>query len=72
MKNNATYRLFSSIRDSPRFIKQACLPRNGFPAATWVETGTYLGLTIQLLYKHADRVCSIEPEPKWNSFGAYI
>jgi hypothetical protein len=76
MKNNPVYHLLSGIRDclqwhkrsyaapSPHFIKQACLLRNGFPAATWVETGTFLGQTTQLLSKHADRVYSIEPEPK--------
>ncbi len=70
------YRLFSGIRDclrwarrgyaapSPHFIKQACLLRNGFPAATWVETGTFLGQTTELLSKYATRVYSIEPEPK--------
>ena len=48
---------------SPHFIKQACLLRNGITAATWVETGTYLGLTTELLSKHAQKVYSIEPEP---------
>lgn len=76
MKNNSIYRLFSAIRDclqwagrgyaapSPHFIKQACLLANGFPAATWVETGTFLGQTTQLLSKYAVKVFSIEPEPK--------
>jgi hypothetical protein len=76
MKNNPVYRFFSGIRDcrqwarrgyaapSPHFIKQACLLRNGFPAATWVETGTFLGQTTELLSRHAARVYSIEPEPK--------
>lgn len=48
---------------SPRFIKQACLIRNGTPDAIWVETGTYLGVTTRLLSKHASKVYSIEPEP---------
>ena len=76
MRNNSMYRLISSIRDclqwagrdyaapSPHFIKQACLLRNGFPEATWVETGTFLGQTTQFLSKYADRVYSIEPESK--------
>lgn len=76
MKNNRVYRFFSSIRDSlqwaergyaapsPHFIRRECLLRNGFPSATWVETGTFLGQTTQLLAKHATKVYSIEPEPK--------
>ncbi len=76
MKNNPVYRFFSSIRDSfqwaergyaapsPHFIRRECLLRNGLPSATWVETGTFLGQTTQLLAKHATKVYSIEPEPK--------
>lgn len=76
MKNNPVYRFFSGIRDclhwskrgyaapSPHFIKQGCLLRNGLPAATWVETGTFLGQTTQLLAKQNTRVYSIEPDPK--------
>jgi len=76
MKNNSLYRFFSTIRDclqwaergyaapSPHFIKQECLLRNGFPSASWVETGTFLGQTTQLLARHAAKVYSIEPEPK--------
>lgn len=48
---------------SPHHIKQACLIRNGIPNATWIETGTYLGQTTQLLSKYASKVYSIEPEP---------
>lgn len=48
---------------SPHFIKQACLIRNSFPNATWVETGTYLGQTTELLAKMASFVYSLEPEP---------
>ncbi|MBM0106166.1 hypothetical protein JM946_15635 [Steroidobacter sp. S1-65] len=48
---------------SPHHIKQACVIRNGFPNATWVETGTYLGDTTRLLSKHGSKVYSIEPEP---------
>ena len=76
MKNNPVYRFFSGIRDSlqwskrgyaapsPHFIKQGCLLRNGLPDATWVETGTFLGQTTQLLSIHGTQVYSIEPEPK--------
>jgi hypothetical protein len=49
---------------SPLFIKQNCLLRNGLPNATWVETGTFLGQTTQLLAKHSMHVYSIEPESK--------
>jgi hypothetical protein len=47
---------------SPHFIKQACLARNGVPGASWVETGTYLGQTTQVLSTLAPHVYSIEPE----------
>jgi len=75
MKNNFAYRFFCGIRDclqwakrnyyapSPHFIKQRCLLRNGFPVATWVETGTFLGQTTRLLAKYGTYVYSIEPEP---------
>lgn len=48
---------------SPHFIKQACLLRNGISRAPWVETGTYLGQTTELLAKDGSQVYSIEPEP---------
>lgn len=76
MKNNLVYRLLTGIRDclqwmkrgyappSPLFIKQRCLLRNGLPNATWVETGTFLGQTTQMLAKHSMQVYSIEPESK--------
>lgn len=48
---------------SPHFIKQSRLIANGFPGATWVETGTFLGHTTQLLSGHGAFVYSIEPEP---------
>jgi len=48
---------------SPHYIKQACLLRNSVPNATWVETGTYLGQTTQILSKNGLKVFSIEPEP---------
>ena len=76
MKNNPVYRFFSSIRDclqwaergyaasSPHFIKQGCLLRNGFTSATWVETGTFLGQSTQLLARNSTKVYSIEPGSK--------
>lgn len=48
---------------SPHYIKQTVLLRSATPDATWVETGTYMGDTTQLLAQHARRVYSIEPEP---------
>lgn len=75
LRNTAPYRLLTLIRGylqwggrqyaapSPHAIKQACLLRNSFPDATWVETGTYLGQTTKVLSKVASMVHSIEPEP---------
>lgn len=75
LRNNPLYDVCIALREwiewrkrqyaapSPRAIKQACLLRNGFAAATWVETGTFLGQTTRFLSKHAQKVYSIEPEP---------
>lgn len=75
LRNSYPYRIFSLVRaysswakvafsaPSPHFIKQACLIRNSFPNAIWVETGTYLGQTTEILSKNASHVYSIEPEP---------
>lgn len=75
IRNSRAYRIYSFLRSfvswstqnfpapSPHFIKQACLIRNGIPNATWVETGTYLGQTTQILSGLATKVYSIEPEP---------
>jgi len=49
---------------SPHFIKHQVLPRNGWPAATWVETGTFMGQTTAVLAAHSAQVVSIEPEPQ--------
>lgn len=48
---------------SPDFVKRACLLRNGIAGATWVETGTSLGVTTRLLAAHASKVYTLEPEP---------
>ena len=48
---------------SPHFVKQMVLLRNGVRDATWVETGTFMGDTTDVLFKVAKMVYSIEPEP---------
>ncbi len=48
---------------SPPLVKRTVLIRNGIPDATWVETGTFLGDTTQLLSQNARFVYSLEPEP---------
>jgi hypothetical protein len=57
-----------AIRDfaapSPHFVKQAVVIRNGIRNATWIETGTYLGQTTEVLSKLGSDVYSIEPEPQ--------
>lgn len=47
---------------SPTFVKHAVLLRNGFCGATWVETGTYMGDTTEVLAEHANTVHSLEPD----------
>jgi len=44
-------------------IKHATLLRIGSKNATWVETGTFLGETTELLAKESKLVFTIEPEP---------
>lgn len=75
IRSSYGYRVLSRFREcigwrqrayaapSPHFIKQSRLIANGFPGATWVETGTFLGHTTQLLSGHGAHVYSIEPEP---------
>lgn len=69
---NRMRRLWMGFRDwekrayaapSPPKVKQAVLLRNGFPHATWVETGTYKGDTTKVLLEHSLFVYSIEPSP---------
>lgn len=45
----------------PNSIKNSVLLRNGFADGIWVETGTYLGDTTEVLSKSAPMVYSIEP-----------
>lgn len=48
---------------SPAFVKQKVLLRNGLRSAIWIETGTFMGDTTNVLSKVAKMVYSIEPEP---------
>jgi hypothetical protein len=48
---------------SPRQVKLACLIRNGFQSATWVETGTYLGQSTRALAAFGNPVFTLEPQP---------
>ncbi len=49
---------------TPGLVKRSGLLRHGFKDATWVETGTFTGVTTNFLAKIAPRVVSIEPEPE--------
>jgi len=46
---------------SPHFIKQAVLLRNAICDSLWVETGTFLGDTTDVLARNANKVYTIEP-----------
>ena len=59
----AEWRRRAYAAPSPRRIKVQVLLRNGFPDATWIETGTFMGETTQLLSTVAKQVYSVEPEP---------
>jgi hypothetical protein len=50
------------LSPSPHVIKQKCLLRNSTPGVTWIETGTFMGDTTDVLAKNANFVYSIEPE----------
>ena len=54
------FTLFAS--PSPHFIKQACIKRNAIIGSTFVETGTYLGLTTEYAAKFSNSVISLEPD----------
>jgi hypothetical protein len=45
----------------PNFIKNSVLLRHGFKDGIWIETGTYLGDTTEVLSQSAPMVYSIEP-----------
>jgi len=45
----------------PRDVKEAVILRNGIAGGTWIETGTHLGDTAELLATVADQVHTIEP-----------
>jgi len=47
----------------PRFIKDPVLKRENLPDSIWIETGTFLGDTTQLLAEISSKVYTIEPEP---------
>ena len=47
----------------PRFVKDPVLKRLNLKDSTWVETGTFLGETTQLLSQMSSKVFTIEPEP---------
>ncbi len=49
---------------TPGLVKRSGLRRHGFKDATWVETGTFTGVTTNFLAKVSQRVVSIEPEPE--------
>jgi len=42
-------------------VKEAVILRNGIAGGTWIETGTHLGDTAELLATVADQVHTIEP-----------
>lgn len=48
---------------APQDVKWAVLARYGIADGAWVETGTYLGDTTEVLARKARHVWSIEPEP---------
>jgi len=47
---------------TPRFVKESCLLRNGWPEALWIETGTFEGETTEFLAKYFPMVFTIEPD----------
>ena len=49
---------------APQFVKEALFARYAIPGATWIETGTFMGKTTQVLAGLSPRVYSIEPAPR--------
>jgi hypothetical protein len=45
----------------PNYIKNSVLLRNGIAGGAWIETGTYIGDTTEVLSKFSKMVYSIEP-----------
>ena len=46
---------------APQWVKQNVLVAYGVPEASWIETGTYLGVTTDFLARRYPRVFTIEP-----------
>lgn len=61
--DNSKWRKRDYAAPSPGYVKTRVLLRNSTPNATWVETGTFLGETTQMLALSARQVYSVEPEP---------
>lgn len=45
----------------PNFIKHALLKRLSVPNATWIETGTYMGESTEILIQDSKEIYSLEP-----------
>ena len=66
-KSVALYKWYSKnycAPPAPHFVKQGVLLRHGIKNCTWIETGTYLGLTTKLLASKYFHVHTIEPSQK--------
>ena len=50
---------------TPRLVKEAVILKHGFLGGTWVETGTHLGDTAELLSSVSDVVHTIEPADEY-------
>lgn len=59
-----SWKLRGFAAPSPNYIMRTVILRNGLPNSTWIETGTYLGETTELLSRNSKMVHSLEPEPK--------
>jgi len=49
---------------SPQCVKETVLQRYAIDGATWVETGTHMGITTRFLSEFSDKVYTLEPAPK--------